>query len=251
VDYLGFLSELHEILRPRSYLEIGVRWGHSLGVARCPSVGIDPAFNINQELHTEVHIFRTTSDEYFARPDPLAPVRGQPFDLVFIDGLHLVEFALRDFLNAERFSSPQAVIVFDDVLPRNVAEAARVRTTSAWAGDVYGIVEILARYRPDVLAVPLNTSSTGMLVLLGLDPTSRVLTDNYADIVAEFRRPDPQPVPSDILERTFVQEPRRFLESGLLQIVAASVDEANDADHSTLAIRLRDRATTALGSAYG
>ncbi len=114
-----------------------MRWGHSLGAARCPSIGIDPAFNINTEVHTEVHLFRTTSDEYFARADPLAPVQGEPFDLAFIDGMHLFEFALRDFINAERFSRPGGVIVFDDVLPRNADESARVRITSAWTGDVF------------------------------------------------------------------------------------------------------------------
>jgi hypothetical protein len=247
VDYLRFLRELHAVLRPRSYLEIGVRWGHSLGVARCPSVGVDPAFNINQELHTEVHLFRTTSDEYFSRPDPLAPVGGEPFDLTFIDGMHLLEFALRDFIHAESFSRSRGVIVFDDVLPRNVAEAARVRTTSAWTGDVYQILGVLARYRPEVLAIPLNTSTTGMLVLLGLDPTSTVLADRYDEIVAEFRRPDPQPVPGDILARTFVQEPRRFLDCGLLQVVADAPDAA---DHSVLTAQLREQAASALGQAY-
>ena len=72
MDYLEFLRHVHHVLEPRRYLEIGVRWGHSLGVARCPSLGIDPDFSINQELHTEVQLFRTTSDEYFTRPDPLA-----------------------------------------------------------------------------------------------------------------------------------------------------------------------------------
>ena len=72
-----------------------------------------------------MQLFRTTSDEYFARPDPLAPLGGLPFDLAFIDGLHLFEFALRDFINAERGSRPGAVILFDDILPRKVVEASR------------------------------------------------------------------------------------------------------------------------------
>lgn len=110
MDYLEFLRHVHEILQPKRYLEIGVRWGHSLGVARCPTIAIDPAFSINQELAAEIHLFRTTSDEYFARRDPLAPVGGQSFDLSFIDGLHLFEFALRDFIYAERHSRPQGLV---------------------------------------------------------------------------------------------------------------------------------------------
>ncbi len=248
VDYLELLRRLHSVLEPRRYLEIGVRWGQSLGVSRCPSIGIDPAFSINAELHTDVHLFRTTSDEYFAREAPLAPVGGEPFDLAFIDGMHLFEFALRDLINAERYCRPGSLIVFDDVLPRNPHEAARVRITSAWTGDVFRILDVLARYRPEMLAIPLDTTPTGLLVLVGLDPTSTVLADNYDDIVAEFRLSDPQSVPATILERTFVQPPHRFLDSGLLEILAAAPD---DADQVELAQQLRSRAVQTLGSAYG
>jgi hypothetical protein len=247
MDYLDFLRHVHQVLRPRRYLEIGVRWGHSLGVARCPSLGIDPDFSINQELHTEVQLFRTTSDEYFSRPDPLAPVGGMPFDLSFIDGLHLFEFALRDFINAERFSRPSSVVVFDDVLPRSVVEAARVRLTSFWTGDVYPIFDVLERYRPDILKIPVNTSSTGLVLLMGLDPASTVLADHYDEIVAEFRRADPQPVPQEILDRTFVQPPERVLHSGLLELLAAAPD---DVEQTTLAAQLRQTAVESLGEAY-
>lgn len=247
VDYLDLLRRLHAELRPRRYLEIGVRWGNSLGVARCPSIGIDPAFSISTELHTEVHLFRTTSDEYFARETPLAPVQGLPFDLAFIDGMHLFEYALRDLINAERCCRPGSLIVFDDVLPRNAHEAARVRITSAWTGDVFRILEVLSRYRPDMLAVPLDTTPTGLLVLLGLDPSSTVLADNYDVIVQEFRQSDPQFVPPAILERTFVQDPERFLNSGLLDVLAAADDEVNPSELNEL---LHRRAATTLGSAY-
>ena len=130
--YYDFLRQVHARLSPQAYLEVGIRNGGSLALSRCRSVGIDPAFNIRAELDGDYAIFRTTSDEYFARPDPLAATRGTPFDLAFIDGLHLFEFAFRDFVNAERHSSPHGVIVFDDVLPRNVDQAQ----ANALAGSV-------------------------------------------------------------------------------------------------------------------
>src|SRR5438445_13268266 len=97
--YLPFLRAVHELLEPERYLEIGVRYGDSLALARCRAVGIDPAFTISSELSCDLTLFRTTSDEYFARPDPLAPTGGKPFDLAFIDGLPLFEFALPHFIN--------------------------------------------------------------------------------------------------------------------------------------------------------
>ena len=40
-------------------------------------------------------------------------------------------------------------------------EAARDFHTSAWTGDVYSVVEVLARYRPDLSVVLVNTEPTG------------------------------------------------------------------------------------------
>jgi hypothetical protein len=195
---------VHERLRPAAYLEIGVRNGGSLALARGRAVGIDPAFAIHAELDGDVALFRTTSDEYFSRPDPLAPTGGQPFELSFIDGLHLFEFALRDFIFAERHSAARGMIVFDDVLPRDVPEAARERHTHQWTGDVFGVLQVLERYRPDLLVLPLDTKPTGLLAVVGLDPQNTVLVDHFEEILAEFRRPDPQPVPREILDRLSV-----------------------------------------------
>ncbi len=247
MDYLDFLRALHSRLRPRNYLEIGVRWGQSLGVSRCCSVGIDPAFAIDQELHTEVHLFRTTSDEYFARAEPLAPTGGEPFDLAFIDGLHLFEFALRDFIHTERHSRPSAAVILDDVLPRKAIEANREIRTSAWTGDVYSMVPVLSEYRPDLLTIPVDTHPTGLLLVTGLDPDNSVLADRYDEIIARFRKPDPQPVPEELLDRTFVQSPRRILDSPLLDVLA---EAAKNGRRSGIAEDLRSAAAEALGPAY-
>jgi hypothetical protein len=222
--YYAFLAELHRRLAPRAYLEIGVRNGGSLAQSHCRSVGIDPAFAITYELDTDVALFRTTSDEYFARPDPLAATGGTPFDLSFIDGLHLFEYAFRDFVNAERHSSSRGVIIFDDVLPRSVDEAARQRHTDGWTGDVYGMLEVLARYRPDLVVVPVGTRPTGLLLVTSLNPADTTLSDHFDEILAEFRRPDPQPVPPQLLDRLTVLPPHRLLESDLLEVLARADD---------------------------
>jgi hypothetical protein len=224
--YYSFLAELHRRLAPRAYLEIGVREGGSLAQSHCRSVGIDPAYAITYELDTDVALFRTTSDEYFARPDPLAATGGTPFDLAFIDGLHLFEYAFRDFMNAERHSSPRGVIVFDDVLPRSVAEAARQRHTLGWTGDVYGMLEVLAQYRPDLVVIPVGTLPTGLLLVTGLDPENTTLADHFDEIIARYRRPDPQPVPPLLLDRLTVLPPHRLLESDLLEVLAGANDSA-------------------------
>lgn len=211
--YLDFLRVLHERLEPSTYLEVGIRNGNSLSLARCRSVGIDPAYQLTAELDGDVALFRTISDEYFSRPEPLAPFGGRAVDLAFIDGLHLFEFALRDFINVERLASRSGAIVFDDMLPRSADEAARERHTRAWAGDVYKLLAVLGRHRPDLICLRIGTEPTGLLLVLGLDPGSTVLSERYDAIVRDVVVPDPQDIPRDVLERRGVLEPQAVLDA--------------------------------------
>ncbi|MFE6287096.1 class I SAM-dependent methyltransferase [Streptomyces sp. NPDC057877] len=226
-----FLRELHKAVANRNYLEIGVNDGRSLRLSRVPSIAIDPAFKVTSEIHCDVHLVKATSDDFFARADPLSHLKGgrhpvrniargrhplghwrrTTLDLSFIDGMHLFEYALRDFINIERHSDWSSVIVFDDMLPRNVDEAARDRHTGAWTGDVYKIIEILARYRPDLATVLVDTQPTGQLVVFGADPHNTVLKDKYDEIMAEYEVPDPQKVPEAVLERVRAVRPEEFV----------------------------------------
>jgi hypothetical protein len=231
-----FLTNLHRLVRPRNYLEIGVQKGKSLALSRVPSIGVDPEFVINRALRCDLHLIRSTSDDFFAHRDPIRHLRsgrnplrnlarGRPMfdwyrggtrlDLVFVDGMHLFEYALRDFVNTERFADWWSVIVFDDVLPRNVDEAARDRHTTDWTGDVYKLIPTLGRYRPDLFAIQVDTQPTGLLVVLGADPGNRALREHYDEIVADGIVDDPQPVPSWVLNRDATVAPETLLASPL------------------------------------
>lgn len=247
MDYLPFLRSVHELISPETYLEIGVNDGSSMSQARCRCVGVDPAYAVNKELNCTVSLFRTTSDEYFSRPDPLGPTDGIPFDFAFIDGLHIFEFALRDFINTERYCSPKSVVILDDILPRDVDEAARLRHTNAWTGDVYPLIEVFARYRPELTVVPIGTTPTGMLLVLGVDPRNTVLSDNYDAIMAEFRNPDPQPVPSDLMDRLSVVAPERALRAAFWKVL---VDARRDESTADVRSRLEQPLRDSLGAAF-
>lgn len=230
------LERFHTLLAPRNYLEIGVDTGNSLTLSRVPSIGVDPAYSVIAPLRCDLELVRATSDDFFERPDPIRHLRstrnplrnarrGRPLldhyrggtwlDLAFIDGMHWLEFALRDFMNVERHASWATVIALDDMLPRNVDEAARERHTGDWTGDVFGLIAILERYRPDLYVLPVDTQPTGVLVVLGADPRNTVLADNYDAIVAEYVRPDPQVVPVEILERHRAVDPDVLVRSSL------------------------------------
>jgi hypothetical protein len=215
------LQGLHEKTRPRTYLEIGIRTGRSLTLSRARSIGVDPLFTIDNPIHCDVQLIKATSDDFFAGDDPLAHFEGVPVDLAFIDGMHLSDFALRDFINIEPYLADTGIVVLDDVLPRNGLEAARDRKTEPWTGDVYKVVEILRRRRPDLVVFLVNTSPTGTAVVLGADQRSTVLREAYADEEPYLLRPDPQTPPQEYLDRSIAVEPDILLESPLWdQLVA-------------------------------
>jgi hypothetical protein len=238
--YLNFLRGLHDELQPSTYLEIGIRNGGSLALSRCRSVGIDPAYNLTAEIDGDVALFRTISDEYFSRPDPLAPFGGRPIELAFIDGLHLFEFALRDFIYVERHAAIGGVAIFDDIFPRTVDEAARDRHTVSWTGDVFKVLQVLERRRPDLVCVRVGTQPTGLFVVAGLDPSSTVLSDHYDEIVAEYVTGDPQEVPDEILGRVGVQPPERMLAAPFFSAIREARDSGRSSEqlHAELAVVL-------------
>jgi len=212
VERHELLAHLHQTLRPRNYLEIGVDQGDSLALSRVPSIGIDPAFSVRHELNTDVQLVRATSDDYFSVNNPTKRLGDNPLDLVFIDGMHLAEFALRDFIYVESYCAPTSVIVFDDMLPRNSVEAARQRQTIAWTGDVFKVTTILKSLRPDLVVLEVDTSPTGTVVVLLPDGTSARLLENYPAIEAAIlQEQDPQAPPESVIRRTEAVDPVKLL----------------------------------------
>ena len=224
-----FLRGMHAVTRPRNYLEIGVNDGQSLTLSRVPSIAVDPDFRITTELRCDLRLVKATSDDFFAQPDVMSFAEGV-LDLALIDGLHLFEFALRDFINVERHSAWTTAVVLDDVLPRTISEAARDRHTMEWAGDVYKIVEVLERYRPDLVCLAVDTQPTGMLVVLGLDSSNTTLSDRYDEIIQEFVNDDPQQVPETILRRRRSVDPHAALAADVWgkMLIARSASTALD-----------------------
>jgi hypothetical protein len=217
-----FLTALHEAYKPRSYLEIGVNEGRSLAQSTTRTIGVDPDFQINVELACDLKLVKMTSDDFFARPDATSWFPEDVVDFTFIDGRHIFEFALRDFINAEKLSAPASVIVLDDIFPRSASEAARDRHTLYWAGDVYKIMVVLEENRPDLTVVPTDTEPTGVAVVLGLDPSSTVLPDNYDTIVEQYGAGNSQPVPEKVLRRHDAANPRQVVKSPVWGQLAAA-----------------------------
>jgi len=194
--YQDCLRDLHQAIRPKTYLEIGTLNGDTLGLASCHSIAVDPTFQLSKPSVGDkpaLHMFQMSSDSFFASYDPVA-LLGGPIDLAFLDGMHLFEFLLRDFMHTERACHAGSVVVLHDCVPLDAFMATRsvddqeTRSLSRhplwWTGDVWKLVPILRHYRRDLTVTLFDSPPTGLVLVTGLDPTNRVLSEHYAAILA-------------------------------------------------------------------
>ena len=88
------------------------------------------------------------------------------------------------------------VLLFTPDVPRQIAfytETLGLRLSDR-SGDVWKVVSILREYRPDLRIKIVATAPSGLCVVRGLDPASRVLGDRLDEIVERYReRPYPAP----------------------------------------------------------
>lgn len=197
IMYLDFMRILSVALGTKTYFEIGTEFGRSLNAVRCDAVCVDPRFQLEQnflEGRHRAHFFQMTSDDFFARHD-LSVYFPDGADLAFLDGLHHFETLLRDFISTERYCHQKSLVLLHDCLPLNERMAERQyrldenensETRDSWTGDVWKLLPILRKYRPDLRLLQFDCGPTGLVGCTKLDPHSRVLSENYQDIVAEF-----------------------------------------------------------------
>ncbi|NNE73501.1 MAG: class I SAM-dependent methyltransferase [Acidimicrobiales bacterium] len=169
--YYGVLRRVHQHIRPSRYLEIGVHQGHSLAFVQpgtC-AVGVDPEPMLNGDAPANCSIVACTSDDFFL-DEAHAEHRAKPFDLVFVDGLHLFEQTLADILRAEQNCHHQSVILVHDTLPMDAETSTREHSNSVWSGDVWKAIVALNRYRPDLHIHTIAADPTGLTIITGLNP---------------------------------------------------------------------------------
>lgn len=195
--YTRFIKNFHDVMKPRTYLEIGTQSGNTLAIATCPSIAVDPRFQINVNVaggKSTCFLFQTTSDDFFRDYNPTAFL-GAPVEFAFLDGLHKFEFLLRDFMNTEKFVGKNSVVMMHDCVPpgfymttREMADPIRLEKSafgSWWTGDVFKLIPVLKRYRPDLKITILDCVPTGIVMITGLNPMNDVLRRAYDDIMRE------------------------------------------------------------------
>ncbi|HEY1899596.1 MAG TPA: class I SAM-dependent methyltransferase [Steroidobacteraceae bacterium] len=184
--YFKVLARVHEHVRPATYLEVGVSRGESLKLVlpETLALGIDPQPRVDFELKPNQRVFAQTSDEFFARPDVPALLGGRALEMAFIDGMHHFEYALRDFVNIEPLCKPDSLVFVHDCFPIDARSAQREQTTGFWSGDVWRLMVLLKKYRPDLQLHTLGAPPTGLGLITRLDPRSTVLRSRLPQLIA-------------------------------------------------------------------
>jgi hypothetical protein len=212
IRHYKFLPMLAAARKPTAYFEIGTSRGFSLAPIECGSVCVDPSFRVEQNVIGKkpfVMAFQMSSDDFFAkyRLSDLLPAPGV-VDMAFLDGMHHFEFLLRDFINTERYCTPNSVVILHDCLPLRPPAARRqdkgrrmaldsqrslAGTGGGWTGDVWKVLRILQEHRRDLRINVLDCPPSSLVVITGCDPESRVLQEGYDDLVAHWMDADQKP----------------------------------------------------------
>lgn len=195
LNYVQFMKTVRRHFNVKSYFEVGTFSGGSLADVTCDTVSVDPKFKLDRDVIGDkqaLMMFQMTSDDFFGKYD-LSALLGGPVDMAFLDGLHIYEYLFRDFINTERHMKPNGVVFLHDCLPRTFGITARRQGEAkgrGWTGDVWKVVAILKKYRPDLQVHLLNCPPTGLVMISNMDPTSTVLEDRYYEITREFAESD-------------------------------------------------------------
>ena len=78
-----------------------------------------------------------------------------------------------------------SVVVMHDCWPLDERTSRRKRESVLWTGDVWRVVVMLRRHRPDLVVRTLGAPPSGLAVVLNLDPASTLLASRYEAIVSE------------------------------------------------------------------
>ncbi len=173
-DYADVLRYAQWRLAPRTYLEVGIFQGRTFRFAGTDTlaVGVDPEPMLGGRIASNLRVYPTTSDDFFDTLDPAWVFNGRPLDFAFIDGMHLFEYALRDFVNVERRSHAGSIIAMHDCSPTSEEMTGReyLPELLRWTGDVWKVPYYLMHERSDLRVSVIDAPPTGLTVIQSLDP---------------------------------------------------------------------------------
>ena len=130
-----FIQHIINQIGTKSYLEVGTQYCTNFNKIECiKKVGVDPG-------DFEGEYKRMTSDDYFAEC-------SEVFDVIFIDGLHHADQALKDVKNALAHIQKNGIIIMHDCNPYS-KETQEIPEThmAGWTGNVWRAFLNMRRFK--------------------------------------------------------------------------------------------------------
>lgn len=183
-----FLQQVLNLINPRNYIELGTVNDDNFSHCNCPAICISSNYSIQVKspIKNSLKLFRCSSAEFFTKYSLNEELEQKTLDFCFIDNAHHFEALLRDFINLENFSSSSSLVAFDNVLPQDENMAAREYRFGWWMGDVWKIIPLLRKWRPDLKLVVVDDKTTGVALVTNLNSSSTVLSERFDEIVSHY-----------------------------------------------------------------
>lgn len=164
------------------YLEIGVDQGYTFKQIRAKNkIAVDVEFRFDIDPKTGEEFFQIPSDDFFKNH------RRKIDGVIFVDGKHTYEQALKDIENSLSIMTERSVVLVDDCSPDSEGTAERddtvvVSDRGSWCGDVWKAIAHLRATRGD-LNIRTYLAFPGLAVVKFGNPDS-TLDINVSDLMS-------------------------------------------------------------------
>lgn len=151
----GFINNICQAIKPRISIEVGVAHGvvtrilsensenvFAIDIDEAPIAGIEPLTNVTGIIGDSPIKLRELNS------------RGIKADIIFIDGDHRIDAAIKDFNEALKLLQPEGLILMHDTYPRNkdfVSEKNELCSTS------YLVPDRIRALHPDINVITIPT----------------------------------------------------------------------------------------------
>jgi glycosyltransferase involved in cell wall biosynthesis len=129
-----------------AYLEIGIEYGETFKYINTENkIGVDP-----DPKFEDYRISKKKSNTFFRK-------NKNYYDIIFIDGMHQVEYVINDINNSISFLKSNGKIFIDDILPftyseqlkipnKHVYENGILKYGEPWTGDVWKVIFYILKH---------------------------------------------------------------------------------------------------------
>ena len=189
-----------------NYLEIGVEYGttiKNINTLNKTAVDPDPKFE-NIGKFSNINLIKLTSDAYFANLDDIYKINtieeDHKFDIIFLDGMHQVEYIIKDIYNSLNYIKSDGKIFIDDILPIKEREQRKIpekhyyengilKYGESWTGDIWKVIYYLLLNFEDCFDIEVYNNShqyRGVLMLYNINKFNILINEQILEIINNY-----------------------------------------------------------------